>query len=155
MRIRRWTRRLLSWTVIGVIAILLFLLVRQANASDGVFACWHYDGNIIMTGYFHPAALEGGPIGGPDINGGLYIEIGEDCDYRVGSEPVNENLLTPTPTPIPTPEPTAMPNPTPTPIPTPVDHVEATGTCSWMPLMHTFDELGYYAIVTEADWQEC
>ena len=88
---KRWTRRILSWTVIGVIAILLFLLVRQADASEGTFACWHYDGNIIMTGYFHPAALEGGPIGGPDINGGLYIEIGEDCDYRVGSEDVQDS----------------------------------------------------------------
>ena len=155
---KRWIYRLATWAVIGAIAIFLCLLVRPAFASDGVFACWHYDGNIIMTGYFHPAALAGGPIGGPDINGGLYVEIGEDCDYRVGSEEVKPKTgpsLTPTPTPIPTPKPTATPNPTPTPIPTPVDPVEATGTCSWMLLMPTFDGRGYYNVVEPDDWQNC
>lgn len=121
-----WMRLVYSVTVLVVCVILLFLIAPWADASDGTFACWHYDGNIILAGYFHPAALEGGPIGGPDINGGLYVEVGEDCDYRVGSGPVYVYVPTPapTPTPIATPEPTATPDPTPTPLPSPVAPVE-------------------------------
>ena len=100
--------RFLALAQIGLLVLILTLLCSPAaEASDGVYACWKVDGEIVMSGYFHPAAVAGGPLGGPGL--GLTIEIGEGCDQRVGSEPVKENLPTPTPTPTvkPTPLPTA------------------------------------------------
>ena len=103
-----------------IVAGLAVIALAQSSHADGLYACWYQGDRLLMSGYYHPAALEGGPIGGPDINGGIYVEIGEDCDYRVGSEEVPA-WTTPTPTSTPTPTPTATPTPTPvSPTPTPV-----------------------------------
>ena len=143
--------RFLALAQIGLLVLILTLLCSlAAEASDGVYACWKVDGELVMSGYFHPAAVAGGPLGGPGL--GLTIELGEGCDQRVGSEPgyVLSPTLTPTPTSTatPTPLPTAVPTPTPA-------ATSAPSTCMWRVWLRTYDEHGYYRIVTEDDWKDC
>ena len=92
----------LALAQIGLLVLILTLLCSPAaEASDGVYACWKVDGELVMSGYFHPAAVAGGPLGGPGL--GLTIEIGEGCDKRVGLERRFMRISRlPTPTPTPT-----------------------------------------------------